>query len=103
MSIDDQIAAVRSSKLSDEDKARIERLLIMLTKRPHEMTGGERQAARIAAGLSLGQAAKLLGVTTTELAAAERDVIERIDFSPQRQLTLWRAMERVYGLGDNTK
>ena len=95
--IERTLRVVRGSKLIPQDKEKICRLLLLISTPAEQMTGAQLGEARRAAGLSIIQAARLLEVPPTTLAAIE-------DGLPDGGLGGWAPglcdrMNDVYGLG----
>lgn len=70
----DTIRALRASRLSAADKEKICGLLTLLETPIEQMTPDQLRQAREAAGLSLGQAARLLQVAPGTLLAIEKGI-----------------------------
>lgn len=94
MSYQETITAIERSKLDAGDKARVVALLQLLTKSSADMTAFELNAARIAAGLSPGQAVRLLELKREELLDMEAGGWDGSD----KDDPLVKAFDRVYGL-----
>lgn len=94
MSVQDTIDVIQQSALSDEDKAKLSRLMRLIAKSSSTMDAAELREAREAAGLSLSQAAKLIGVHPGTLEWWEQSK-ELDGLSPH-----WATkVDEVYGLG----
>lgn len=65
------LRAIRASKLSQADKEKICDLMILLETPAERMTRAQLREAREAAGLSIGQAARLLQISSSVLIAIE--------------------------------
>lgn len=80
-----------ASSLSEPDKDKIRRLMAILAKSSKDMTGDELLRAREAAGLSVGQAAKLIDIGPLYLMFLENNVA----VVPMGQVAKF---DEVYGL-----
>ena len=86
------MAMVEASTLPDIDKAHLASLLRVMQLSAGVMEPGEWRQAREYAGLSLGQAAKLLGTPRADL--------ERIEAGTLRpSAAVMEQMDVIYGLG----
>lgn len=88
--LDEAIAAIQASALSDADKGRVSRLLTLLDKSSAVMDARELRQAREVAGLSVAQAAKLLGVSRLDVELMENN---------GNPCTGTATIDAVYGLG----
>ncbi len=88
------------SKLDPADAAKIKRGRELSARSSATMTGSELREARENAGLSLGQAAKLLGIVRGDLVKLESSV--GLDWIRLNQNVEF-VFNRVYGLGGKTK
>lgn len=84
--LEQAVEVVKRSIMASVDKVKVIRLLRLLDKSSAEMSAAELKEAREAAGLTLEQAAKLIGVHRTVLTTWERvwnaeagSVTEKID------------------------
>lgn len=93
MSVEDQIAVVQAAGyLSDEDKGKLTRFLRMVARDAVELSGDELAVARVTAGLSKGQAARLLGM--------DKRFIEELESGQAKvDAILGKRLNAVYGLG----
>jgi len=99
MSMQTTIDVVNNSKMSHADKAKITRLLMLISRSSSELTGFGLRLAREAAGLSVGQAAALLAVSQSDVQFLESAAWDSAD-GPRSDLELVKTLDRVYGLGD---
>jgi hypothetical protein len=65
--VDEVLAVIERSRLTPADKARLGRLLGVISKSSGCMDGCELRLARVAAGLTYGQAARLVKLHVSEL------------------------------------
>jgi DNA-binding transcriptional regulator YiaG len=80
---------------TQRDMAHVFAVEALLEKNAHGMTPCELQRARIAAGLSIGQAAKILGITVDDL--------ERIEGGTRKlDVALAVAIDNAYWLAKQT-
>jgi DNA-binding transcriptional regulator YiaG len=90
------IDVIQKSGLSDADKGKLARTLRLLDRRAADMHPAELREARELAGLSLGQAAKLIGIP--------RPTLEHWEQCGTPADSFWNdAINRVYGLGRPAK
>ena len=89
-------------QLAPQDAVTIRRLLTITARSAATMTGAELREARHAAGLSLGQAAKLLNIMWESLMVIEREP-DGVGYEGEMASRLWQAMDRVYGLAQPAK
>lgn len=92
----DVLRSIRASRLSDADKEKICSLLTLIEIPAERMTREQLRQAREAAGLSIGQAARLLQVTRGILADIEAGVAGGVRNWPP---DIRDRMNRVYRLG----
>jgi DNA-binding transcriptional regulator YiaG len=90
-------------KLSGVDRRKIDELFNLLSMDAADMTSAQLRAAREAAGLSLVQAAKLIGMYDTTLRCFEQDQelltdMKEMPADRTRMAEMFRGMNRVYGL-----
>jgi DNA-binding transcriptional regulator YiaG len=94
MSLHDVNDAIDGSRLKPDDKVRLKRMVALISKSSRRMNAFELRAAREAAGLTIGQAAKLVKLKVREL-----EWMEEGDWQPQEQpCELSSAFDEVYGL-----
>lgn len=91
--LNEAIEIIQASRLADRDKGTLTRMLRLMQRRAVELSGEELAEVRLNAGLSRGQASKLLRISREDLL-----MIETCPGDVKLDPLLGRRMDAIYGI-----